>query len=879
MFSVYISQAERYDKALVTAWRADMKGILIFAGLFSGSLTAFIIESYRTLAPDPGATTILILAQISRQLNGSTESGVAAISAEFIPPTSALICNGLWFTSLGLSLASAVIATLVEQWSRDYLNRSDMRPSPIERARICSYLYSGLKLFRMHAIVDLIPLLLHMSLLLFFAGLVAFLFPINSAMVVVAAAILAIVTFVYVALTIIPLFVANCPYRTPLSGVFWRIGQICAALSSTLRRHASCLSHSMGEVMLRRATAESTRRTERDKRALCWTLQSLTTEKELEPFVEAIPQVIWSPTPPVRRDKHDHLLQTLIDDSGVHLGGRIAALLRTCENGLLEESARQHRTVLCLKALLAFAMTAKVPNSLNFPFEPSTFIYLSTTCYPPAQPYIPALRACGVWSLFCTFITNVERLVATCDAEIGAGRDARIDLILPALQKAIQLHREYTRARDVCLLPQRSELDDLINDTYAFRTHALSQLRYLRQILQRLLDKRAPVQLDIFRRFLLDSARSECEPYSFEKATEILRPGDASASAASDNLGLTFRAIVNRFKQEETINHIDHVIGVYLPLLDSTVDDKSENHISDALISYINRRDLLEAILRVLRDCDVDQVWVRVTRRLSDRDQLDDVLTAIWRLCDLFLDPAFSQRLASIPLHRFVDTASRLPPVSQYTASVDTILRTVALYAAQSIHIPIVIANDPSTVESSLTELEYLSTTSWLPSIMEEDLEDPDLAPEASPFEIRTLHARLRRTRLALLTEFIGACTSYPLPYNAIQTLAHIGSVSYPIPSAAEPLELQVQFLQQLRAIVKPANEAILQTILECPFVITLQWTDDTAVRAMRTTLDKAMLHGQQLPIVLDTLNRLPPVEDADDISAWPGPPEIVHDE
>jgi hypothetical protein len=210
---------------------------------------------------------------------------------------------------------------------------------------------------------------------------------------------------------------------------------------------------------------------------------------------------------------------------------------------------------------------------------------------------------------------------------------------------------------------------------------------------------------------------------------------------------------------------------------------------------------------------------------------------------------------------------------------VDAILRTVALYAAQSIHIPIVIANDPSAVESSLAELEYLSTTSWLPSIAEEDLEDPDLAPEASPLDIRTLHARLRRTRLALLTEFIGACTSHPLPYNAIQTLAHIGSVSYPIPSAAEPPELQIQFLQQLRAIVKPANEAILQTILECPFVFTLQWTEDTAVRAMRSALDKAMLHGQQLPIVLDTLNRLPPVEDADDISAWPGPLEIVHDE
>ncbi|KAJ7466338.1 hypothetical protein FB451DRAFT_1260690 [Mycena latifolia] len=45
--SVYISEAEKYDKSLVETWRADMEGMLIFAGLFSASLTAFLIESSR----------------------------------------------------------------------------------------------------------------------------------------------------------------------------------------------------------------------------------------------------------------------------------------------------------------------------------------------------------------------------------------------------------------------------------------------------------------------------------------------------------------------------------------------------------------------------------------------------------------------------------------------------------------------------------------------------------------------------------------------------------------------------------------------------------------------------------------------------------------
>jgi hypothetical protein len=38
------------------------------AGLFSASLTAFIIESYKTLIPDSGASAVQLLSQISQQL-------------------------------------------------------------------------------------------------------------------------------------------------------------------------------------------------------------------------------------------------------------------------------------------------------------------------------------------------------------------------------------------------------------------------------------------------------------------------------------------------------------------------------------------------------------------------------------------------------------------------------------------------------------------------------------------------------------------------------------------------------------------------------------------------------------------------------------------
>ncbi|KAJ7644728.1 hypothetical protein FB45DRAFT_1116430, partial [Roridomyces roridus] len=197
-----------------------MEGILIFAGLFSAVLTAFIIESYPTLVPDSGDATVQLLSQISQQLaaaaNGSAFQ-MPSPAPPFSPSATSLVCNTFWFTSLGFSFSCALIPTLVEQWAREFLHKADMRSAPGVRARIFSFLYYGLKKFNMHKVVDVIPLLLHVSLFLFFAGLVAFLIPINIPMAAVAAFMLACITVVYAALTILPLLYLDCPYRTPLS--------------------------------------------------------------------------------------------------------------------------------------------------------------------------------------------------------------------------------------------------------------------------------------------------------------------------------------------------------------------------------------------------------------------------------------------------------------------------------------------------------------------------------------------------------------------------------------------------------------------------------------------------------------------------------------
>ncbi|KAJ7056177.1 hypothetical protein C8F01DRAFT_1312263 [Mycena amicta] len=348
LWAVYVSEAEKYDKSLVESWKSDMEGMLIFAGLFSASLTAFIVESYKTLTPDSGDATVQLLAQISQQLFSA---------ANGTPHETAIVCNVLWFLSLGLSLTCALVATLLEQWARDFLHRAEMRSSPIVRARIYSYLYYGLKRFQMHTVVDIIPLLLHASLLLFFGGLVAFLLPINHAVAGVAAGILLVVLCVYMTLTLLPMWHLDCPYRTPLSNGVWRLYHFFREMQIEhdplnpfgfffrIRPQGATMS----EAIISKATAKSPQRRDRDVRALAWTTKSLSDDHELEAFAEAIPDAMWG-----NRSRHDlytGYMEKVNDDQTLKLSRRIENLFYTCDTGLLSLEATKRRRITCLKAL------------------------------------------------------------------------------------------------------------------------------------------------------------------------------------------------------------------------------------------------------------------------------------------------------------------------------------------------------------------------------------------------------------------------------------------------------------------------------------------------------------------------------------------------
>jgi ABC-type multidrug transport system fused ATPase/permease subunit len=311
---------------------------ILEAGLFSAIVAAFIMDGYKTLVGNSGDTTVFLLTQISLQLaeisSGRNSSGfIVAAPPEFTPAKSAVACNIFWFTSLGLSLSCALIATLLGQWAQNFLHRAEMHSgTPVIAARIMSYLYYGIRRFNMHAVVAVIPLLLHASLFFFFAGLVAFLIPVHLAVMGVCSGIL----------FILPIRYHDCPYRTPLSGTLWYIAtwyrRILQSRSAemaqmTHTRGSSPQNISMVDAMTREATSDTDERANRDSRALGWTVKSLVDDNALRKFVECIPGLLEDD--PIakhtaQRRYREHI-KRLIDDPEIQLYVRIQGMVHNPE--------------------------------------------------------------------------------------------------------------------------------------------------------------------------------------------------------------------------------------------------------------------------------------------------------------------------------------------------------------------------------------------------------------------------------------------------------------------------------------------------------------------------------------------------------------------
>lgn len=104
------------DDAMLKDFNEEIDTLLVFAGLFSAVLTAFIIDVYKRLEEDPADASAAILRRISIQLAGAADEQLDPLpSSSFHPSRLVIAVNVLWFASLLFSLFAALVGILAKQ--------------------------------------------------------------------------------------------------------------------------------------------------------------------------------------------------------------------------------------------------------------------------------------------------------------------------------------------------------------------------------------------------------------------------------------------------------------------------------------------------------------------------------------------------------------------------------------------------------------------------------------------------------------------------------------------------------------------------------------------------------------------------------------------
>jgi len=184
------------------------------------------VQDLRSNSQDTSAFYLANIYQVLADSNdivpGTSNPSTAAIPPTFSPPGHAIWVNSLWFMSLVFSLSCGLLTTLLRQWARRYVVITQpARCRPEKRARMRAFFANGVDTRHIPLMLESLAAMLHLSLFLFFSGLVIFLFNINHSVFISVLSCIGLFSTTYGCITLMPIFFPESPFYTPFSSSTW----------------------------------------------------------------------------------------------------------------------------------------------------------------------------------------------------------------------------------------------------------------------------------------------------------------------------------------------------------------------------------------------------------------------------------------------------------------------------------------------------------------------------------------------------------------------------------------------------------------------------------------------------------------------------------
>ncbi|KEP50087.1 putative transmembrane protein [Rhizoctonia solani 123E] len=247
IWPAYLEEAWERDSEMLDAWHKSLDVLLIFAALFSSLLSQLLGSISAMLQPDSGGQTVELLAEILRatQNPGNASSTTSPDDIlKFTPSSGARWVNGLWFMSLGLSLTAALAAVLAKEWLAAYV--SDRPTQPKKRAIQRQRRRESLDRWMLPAVISILPMLMHASLLIFFVGLIIWLWMLDLIIAITFTVMFVAIILYYFGTTGLAIMYPNCPYQTPVATymrpLFYEFGWVRESVVSAAEMTARALA-------------------------------------------------------------------------------------------------------------------------------------------------------------------------------------------------------------------------------------------------------------------------------------------------------------------------------------------------------------------------------------------------------------------------------------------------------------------------------------------------------------------------------------------------------------------------------------------------------------------------------------------------------------
>ncbi|KAF8698913.1 hypothetical protein RHS03_07491, partial [Rhizoctonia solani] len=228
VWKIYVKEADKWDAELIDGWNSkDSRGSevmilmpIIHCILPGGAVLGYLFGDSNAITVNALFTISQSLAAIANNVPGNTSTlASTASNLESSPgsPKHAVIINTLWYFSLSLSVATSLLSMLAKDWCYSFgANRTG---HPWDQALRRQRKWTMIEQWKMQELINVLPFLIHSSLLLFAIGLCIYVWDLNQKVAIPVICVTCTASAFYIWSSLMASVVKLFPYTTILSRI------------------------------------------------------------------------------------------------------------------------------------------------------------------------------------------------------------------------------------------------------------------------------------------------------------------------------------------------------------------------------------------------------------------------------------------------------------------------------------------------------------------------------------------------------------------------------------------------------------------------------------------------------------------------------------